>query len=87
LAPCSVFDSCDDHATGSHQTEQAPKKDCTHCPPFCGCSAVNGLPMLLESSNPLILVVDLSGTYGEYNFSSKTEYYFTHFEPPRSGNC
>ncbi len=83
IVPCSLFDDCEEE--NAEQTSASfPEKDCNDCSPFSICSTGHGFAINLESQLTEPLVVYTPVLYREINYSAKSGYYFTHFQPPRT---
>jgi hypothetical protein len=83
IVPCSIFDNCEDE----HQTQQSskplPVKDCNNCSPFSICASAHGFIINFEALTLEPAAFYNSSSYSEYYLSTKSEYFFTHFQPPR----
>ena len=83
LVPCSIFDRCEDGQQATQTAGRESKKDCSNCSPFCVCSPA--YCFTYNQINPSIepLTIQTLLTYGDRYVSSKTDYYFDFFRPPR----
>jgi hypothetical protein len=85
VVPCSIIDNCEEEEHTEQTSNTDHKKDCSNCSPFSICSSASGFT--INSVSTFLEPVEFynSPSYSEYNFSSKSEYYSSLFQPPRVG--
>ena len=85
IAPCSIFDKCEDGRHIEQTSNKEQKKDCNNCSPFSFCSPTHGFT--LSTINTLIETAPFhtSPPYSDYYFPSISEYHSSLFQPPRLG--
>jgi cytochrome c553 len=83
VAPCYLFDACEETEQSADASKSNPVKDCNNCSPFSTCSSCHGFAFrqenMLEQPSPIYLSI----VYSHYSFSSKTGYLNLPFQPPR----
>ena len=84
VVPCTLFDKCEEQEQTTQSSKSNPSKDCNNCSPFSICASCHGFTINYECVNLIPLEFPFKQSYNNYYFSSKSEYYFSFFQPPRT---
>ncbi|MGC4035206.1 MAG: hypothetical protein QM764_04530 [Chitinophagaceae bacterium] len=85
IAPCSLFDKCEEEQYTESAGKKERKNDCNDCPPFSFCCSAHSVT--LNTIHVLIEPIEFNNfpSYNGYYLSSTSEYYSSLFQPPKVG--
>ena len=83
MVPCCIFDECNETAIENNIQGSEPEDDCNNCSPFSTCALCNYYTIQNENLSFVTFHIDVKPVYNTVDFTVKSGYQFSFFQPPR----